>query len=78
MLLHGRWFALRSVNPANKDGPTEMCGILARINPVGLKVAVDECRRATAMVIHRGPDAHGEWISEHENVYLGLRSYRAE
>jgi asparagine synthase (glutamine-hydrolysing) len=50
-----------------------MCGIIARINPAGLRVAVEECRRATAMVIHRGPDAHGEWISEHKNVYLGFR-----
>ncbi len=25
------------------------------------------------MVAHRGPDAHGEWISERQNVYLGFR-----
>lgn len=50
-----------------------MCGFLARFNPIGQRVDVHECRRATAALVHRGPDAHGEWVSQERDSYLGFR-----
>jgi asparagine synthase (glutamine-hydrolysing) len=50
-----------------------MCGIFALINPKGKKVPLDQCRSATALLAHRGPDAHGEWVNGDQDVFLGHR-----
>ncbi|MGA2770194.1 MAG: asparagine synthase (glutamine-hydrolyzing) [Bryobacteraceae bacterium] len=50
-----------------------MCGIFARINPIGFPADLKECRHATRLLVHRGPDAHGEWVSGAGDMYLGFR-----
>jgi asparagine synthase (glutamine-hydrolysing) len=50
-----------------------MCGIFARLNSGGEPVEVEDCRRATAMLHHRGPDDSGEWLSASGDLYLGFR-----
>jgi asparagine synthase (glutamine-hydrolysing) len=50
-----------------------MCGIFARINPMGKPVDLGECRRATHLIAHRGPDAYGEWVSAGGDLFLGFR-----
>jgi len=50
-----------------------MCGIFARINPIGKPVELAECRRATHLMTHRGPDAYGEWVSAGGDLFLGFR-----
>ncbi|MFH0822038.1 MAG: asparagine synthase (glutamine-hydrolyzing) [Pseudomonadota bacterium] len=50
-----------------------MCGIFALINPPGLHADRTLCRAATNLLIHRGPDAHGEWSSREGDIFLGHR-----
>lgn len=50
-----------------------MCGIFAQINPIGKTVRAEDCRRATNLLFHRGPDSYGEWASSGRDVFLGFR-----
>lgn len=50
-----------------------MCGIFGMFQPAGRPVDVNQCRRAVAMMEHRGPDALGEWISPEGDIYFGFR-----
>ena len=49
-----------------------MCGILGRIS-LSKKIDADSMKKALDLMIHRGPDASGEWCNQDENIWLGHR-----
>jgi asparagine synthase (glutamine-hydrolysing) len=49
-----------------------MCGILGRIS-LSDKIDTSSMKSALDLMIHRGPDASGEWISADENIWMGHR-----
>lgn len=49
-----------------------MCGILGRIS-LNEKIDVGSMKRALDLMIHRGPDADGDWMNPSENIWFGHR-----
>jgi asparagine synthase (glutamine-hydrolysing) len=49
-----------------------MCGILGRIS-LAEKIDAASMKSALDLMIHRGPDAAGEWISVDEDIWMGHR-----
>ncbi len=49
-----------------------MCGILGRIS-LTEKIDASFMKSALDLMIHRGPDAYGEWMNEEENSWFGHR-----
>ena len=49
-----------------------MCGILGRIS-LSEKIDASFMKSALDLMIHRGPDAYGEWMNEEENSWFGHR-----
>ncbi len=50
-----------------------MCGIFAQINIREKPVDLTNCRRATHVLAHRGPDSWGENYTDNRDVYFGHR-----
>jgi asparagine synthase (glutamine-hydrolysing) len=49
-----------------------MCGILGRIS-LNEKIDSESMKSSLDLMIHRGPDFTGEWISDEEDIWLGHR-----
>ena len=49
-----------------------MCGILGRIS-LTEKIDAPSMKSALDLMIHRGPDAAGEWMNAEENIWFGHR-----
>ena len=49
-----------------------MCGILGRIS-LTEKIDASSMKSALDLMIHRGPDAAGQWISAEEDIWMGHR-----
>jgi asparagine synthase (glutamine-hydrolysing) len=49
-----------------------MCGILGKIS-LSDKVQADIMQSGLDLMVHRGPDAKGEWISPDGNIWMGHR-----
>lgn len=47
-----------------------MCGILGRIS-LTEKIDASSMKSALDLMIHRGPDADGEWMNAEENIWFG-------
>ena len=50
-----------------------MCGFFVAIAKAGFQLNINECRHAADLIMHRGPDAYGEWISQDKDVFMGFR-----
>jgi asparagine synthase (glutamine-hydrolysing) len=50
-----------------------MCGIFGLFQTGGRAIDTGQCRKAAALMAHRGPDALGEWIGPGGDIYLGFR-----